>query len=149
MKAGNSLATAASQPRPRRELTSVQLVARMHARERVATMRLRARRIRRSVVALAATVFTATFLVVYVQMASGHDPALTAAVKRSAAASGSGSKPASDKSSASSSAASSPAGESAAPSSTGSTASGESSSAGSSSSGESSGGSSAVTTRQS
>ena len=45
-------------------------------------MRRRARRIRRSVAGLAATVFIGVFLVVYVQLASGHDPALVAAAAR-------------------------------------------------------------------
>lgn len=49
-------------------------------------MRRRARRIRRAVVGLAVALFAATFLVVYVQLASGHDPALVAnAAKRRAA----------------------------------------------------------------
>jgi hypothetical protein len=47
-------------------------------------MRRRARLIRRSVTGLAAALFSAIFLVVYVQLASGHDPALSAAAKRSA-----------------------------------------------------------------
>lgn len=45
----------------------------------------RARRIRRTVAALAATLFATAFLIVYVQLASGHDPALLAnAAKRRA-----------------------------------------------------------------
>ena len=38
-------------------------------------IRRRTRRIRRSVAALAMTLFAVAFLVVYVQLASGHDPA--------------------------------------------------------------------------
>ena len=46
-------------------------------------MRRRARRIRRAVAALAVTLFASAFLIVYVQLASGHDPALAAnAAKR-------------------------------------------------------------------
>ena len=45
-------------------------------------MRLRARRIRQTVAGLAVALFSAAFLTVYVQLASGHDPALTAAAKR-------------------------------------------------------------------
>jgi hypothetical protein len=48
-------------------------------------MRLRARRIRRVVAGLAVTLFATAFLIVYVQLASGHDPALVAnAAKRHA-----------------------------------------------------------------
>jgi hypothetical protein len=47
-------------------------------------MRLRARRIRQTVAGLAVALFSAAFLTVYVQLASGHDPALTAAAKRRA-----------------------------------------------------------------
>jgi hypothetical protein len=46
-------------------------------------MRLRARRIQRAVAGLALTLFVTAFLIVYVQLASGHDPALVAnAAKR-------------------------------------------------------------------
>jgi hypothetical protein len=45
-------------------------------------MRRRARRIRRSVAAFSATLFAVAFMVVYVQLASGHDPALLADAKR-------------------------------------------------------------------
>jgi hypothetical protein len=51
------------------------------ANDRRAELRWRARRIRRSVVAIAAVLFTTLFLVVYVQLASGHDPALSASSK--------------------------------------------------------------------
>ena len=47
------------------------------ASSRRAAMRRRATRIRRSVAGLSLGVFTAAFLAVYVQLASGHDPALT------------------------------------------------------------------------
>jgi hypothetical protein len=56
------------------------------AQERRQTMLLRARRIRRSVAALAAALFSLAFLVIYVQLASGHDPALLANAKRASAA---------------------------------------------------------------
>jgi len=56
-------------------------------------IRRRTRRIRRSVAALAMTLFAVAFLVVYVQLASGHDPALVAnAQKRAASAGGIGSE---------------------------------------------------------
>jgi hypothetical protein len=45
-------------------------------------MRLRARRIRQGVAGLALALFSAAFLTVYVQLASGHDPALVAATNR-------------------------------------------------------------------
>jgi hypothetical protein len=51
------------------------------AASRRAELRLRARRIRRAVAAGAAVVFVALFLVVYVQLASGHDPALSHTAK--------------------------------------------------------------------
>ena len=44
-------------------------------------MRRRARRIRRAVAGSAAALFVAAFLGVYVQLASGHDPALDSAAK--------------------------------------------------------------------
>jgi len=52
------------------------------ARQKLIAMRRRARRIRRLVAGLAAATFIAAFLAVYVQLASGHDPALSAAAKR-------------------------------------------------------------------
>ena len=54
------------------------------AGERREALRRRARRIRRTVAAFAASLFSAAFLVVYVQLASGHDPALVANAKRAA-----------------------------------------------------------------
>jgi hypothetical protein len=62
--------------------------ARAIADERRHAMRRRARRIRRSVTGLALALFLSAFLVVYTQLATGHDPALTAnAARRSAASS--------------------------------------------------------------
>ena len=55
------------------------------ARERRDAIRRRGRRIRRTVAAVAVTLFAAAFLVVYVQLASGHDPALVANAERRAA----------------------------------------------------------------
>jgi len=52
---------------------------------RRAALARRVRRIRRSVAGLALATFTAAFLTIYVQLASGHDPALTANSKRRAA----------------------------------------------------------------
>jgi hypothetical protein len=49
-------------------------------------IRRRTRRIRRSVAGLAVALFSAAFLVVYVQLASGHDPALVANATRRAGA---------------------------------------------------------------
>ena len=49
-------------------------------------MRLRARRIRRTVATGGAGLFATAFLGIYVQLASGHDPALTAAAAKRAAA---------------------------------------------------------------
>lgn len=47
-------------------------------------MRLRARRIRRTVATGGAALFATAFLGIYVQLASGHDPALTSAAARRA-----------------------------------------------------------------
>jgi hypothetical protein len=67
--------------------TAEQLRAKALAGSRREAMRLRARRIRRAVAGFAVTLFVTAFLIVYVQLASGHDPALTAnAAKRRAAA---------------------------------------------------------------
>jgi hypothetical protein len=63
--------------------------ARALAGSRRAAMRRRERRIRRSVAAFAATLFCAASLMVYVQLASGHDPALVANARHLAAASAS------------------------------------------------------------
>lgn len=62
------------------------LSARTLAASRREAMRGRARRIRRSVLGLSLGIFTAAFMAVYVQLASGHDPALTAAARARAAA---------------------------------------------------------------
>lgn len=58
------------------------------ARERLAVRRRRIHRIRAAVATAAVSVFIALFGTIYVQMASGHDPALTthAAMTRSASA---------------------------------------------------------------
>ena len=113
-------------------------------------MSRRARRIRRSVASLAAVIFSTAFLVIYVQLASGHDPALVANAKRTATTStdsGSAKASTTSASTGSSTTESTPT-----PSTTSSTGSnfGESSSGSStSSSEESSSGASAVTTSQS
>jgi hypothetical protein len=63
--------------------TPEQLQARALAKARLEVMRRRARRIRRAVASLAVALFATAFLIVYVQLASGHDPALVAnAAKR-------------------------------------------------------------------
>ena len=60
--------------------------ARAQAARRLATMRTRATRVRRGIAAFTALVFVCAFLVVYVQLVSGHDPALAAGAKREAGA---------------------------------------------------------------
>jgi hypothetical protein len=62
-----------------------QLRAKALVRGRRAAMRRRARRIRRSVATFAAALFSTAFLVIYVQLASGHDLALAANAKRARA----------------------------------------------------------------
>ncbi len=60
------------------------LDARTLARAKREGLRRRTRRIRRSVLGVAAVAFVTAFLIIYVQLASGHDPALS---KRGAATS--------------------------------------------------------------
>jgi hypothetical protein len=68
------------------DLTAAQLQARAIASGRREAMRQRATRIRRAVASLSIALFATAFLIVYVQLASGHDPALVAnAAKRRAA----------------------------------------------------------------
>jgi len=55
------------------------------ARAKREQMRLRARRIRRTIAAGGAGLFATAFVGIYVQLASGHDPALAAAAARRAA----------------------------------------------------------------
>jgi len=67
--------------------------ARALARSRRDAMRRRLHRIRRGIAGLTAALFATAFLVVYVQLASGHDPALstkaaTTAIGTSASSSG-------------------------------------------------------------
>jgi len=71
-------------PHPQQEpqLTAKQLQGKAIARAKLEAMRGRARRIRRYVAGTAGALFVAAFLGVYVQLASGHDPALVAASKR-------------------------------------------------------------------
>jgi type IV secretory pathway TrbL component len=57
------------------------------ARAKREAMAARARRIRRWVAGTTVTLFVVAFLVVYVQLASGHDPALTANAERRASSS--------------------------------------------------------------
>ena len=118
-----------------------QLGGRALARQKLIAMRRRARRIRRLVAGLAAATFTVAFLAVYVQLASGHDPALSAAAKRSSASGAHQSSASARESSSSSS--------SGGKSSSSSSSGGESSASSPSGSGESSSGPSAVTTAQS
>ncbi len=73
--------------RPPAPPTPAQLQARARAAAHRDGLYRRARRIRRSVASLAAVLFSTAFLVIYVQLASGHDPALVANAKRAASAS--------------------------------------------------------------
>ena len=139
-------------PSPRRPArdTTEQLDPKALAASRREAMRRRAFRIRRSVTGLALALFTAAFVGIYVQLASGNDPALTSAAKRHAtttstsAASTATSGSESSSGSTSSGEASGEGGESS--SSTGEESSSESTSAGTEASSESP---SAVTTSQS
>ncbi len=72
--------------RPPAPPTPEQLQARARAAAHRDGLYRRARRIRRSVASLAAVLFSTAFLVIYVQLASGHDPALVANAKRAASA---------------------------------------------------------------
>ena len=65
-----------------REREAARLRTAALARRHRDALHRRARRIRRSVAGLAMTLFMCAFLVVYVQLASGHDPALVAAARR-------------------------------------------------------------------
>jgi cytoskeletal protein RodZ len=125
--------------RPDRD-SAEQLDAGTLARSRRKALRGRARRIRRSIAASAAVLFCALFLVVYVQLASGHDPALSAASKNTATA-GKVTAKASESSSSST--------QSSGTESTGTESSGTKSSSTESTGGESSSSPSAVTTKQS
>ncbi len=66
---------------------SSRLGARQLAQAKREAMARRAKRIRVWVAATTASLFLAAFLVVYVQLASGHDPGLVASAQRRAAAS--------------------------------------------------------------
>ena len=132
-------------PRRRSGQGPGQLDGRALARQKLAAMRRRARRIRRLVAGLAVATFTAAFLAVYVQLASGHDPALSAAAKRSSTSAAHQSGAAHQ----SSNTARESSGSSASESSGSSASGGESSASSSSGSGESSSAPSAVTTAQS
>jgi hypothetical protein len=68
-----------------RDLSPEQLSARTLARERRDALRRRTRRIRRTVAGLATSLFCAAFLGIYVQLASGHDPALSSHPDRTTA----------------------------------------------------------------
>jgi hypothetical protein len=63
-----------------------QLTGRARADSRRAAIRRRTLTIRRSVAAVAAALFSAAFLTLYVQLASGHDPALAKAAKHATSA---------------------------------------------------------------
>jgi hypothetical protein len=61
--------------------------ARRLVRARLAAKRQRARRIRQTVLAFSVAVFVAMFATIYVQLASGNDPALSASSKKAAVSS--------------------------------------------------------------
>jgi hypothetical protein len=126
----------------RSQRTTEQLDARALARRHRAALRRRTLRIRRSVAGLTLALFAAAFLIVYVQLASGHDPALVANAARRAEANA-----ASESSTTSTNSESSTSGE--ATTSSSSSGSETSSESRSPESGESSAGASAVTTSQS
>ncbi|MCW3027079.1 MAG: hypothetical protein JWN81_290 [Solirubrobacterales bacterium] len=129
-------------------LSPEQLDARALARSRRSAMRRRVHRIRRGIAGLAAALFSAAFLAVYVQLASGHDPALSTKKGTTAASTSIVAGTAASKSTAEKSAAEKRA---TAESSTSSSSASKESSSESSSAGskESSQGTSAVTTSQS
>jgi len=126
------------------------LDARTLARAKREGLRRRTRRIRRSVLGVAAVAFVTAFLIIYVQLASGHDPALS---KRGAATSKTAATAADRRKQASAVRSSSSGTESSSNGTESSSSGAESSSGGaaesSSGSTESSGSSSSVTTSQS
>jgi hypothetical protein len=67
-----------AEPRRKSAPDAARLDAKALARSRRDALRRRAHRIRRSVAAVSAALFVAAFLAIYVQLASGHDPALAA-----------------------------------------------------------------------
>ena len=75
----------ATPPTPSQPAGGGRLDPRDLARAKRDAMAVRARRIRRWVAGSALTLFVVAFLIVYVQLASGHDPALTANGERRAA----------------------------------------------------------------
>ena len=90
---GGGAAVSPARRQRRAEPRTARMDARELARAKRDALARRARRIRRSVAAATVAMFVAVFLVVYVQLASGHDPALVAnAEKRAAAASRTASK---------------------------------------------------------
>ena len=104
--------------------------AKAAGRAKLAERRLRTRRLRRNVIAIAATLFVAVWGVIFVRLVTGHDPVLSAKAQTVAATSGSSSSTTSSGS-------------------TGSTSGATSSGSGDTSSGSSSSGLSSVTTQQS
>lgn len=79
-----SVSTPAAEPRHSHERAGAHRDARALARSHRDSVRRRARRIRRSIAGLAVVLFALAFLVVYVQLASGHDPALVANAEKRA-----------------------------------------------------------------
>jgi hypothetical protein len=125
--------------------TAEQLDARALARRHREALRRRTLRIRRSVAGLALALFAAAFLTVYVQLASGHDPALVAnAARRAEAAAETASESSGAGESTAATGSSAGGGES-----SGEAGSESSSESSSSENGEASAGASAVTTSQS
>jgi hypothetical protein len=78
--------TSSDTPTPRHDpdVTARQTQAKALANSHRQALHQRARRIRRRVASAGLALFTAAFVGIYVQMASGHDPALTTASHRSA-----------------------------------------------------------------
>jgi hypothetical protein len=66
------------------DATAMQTQAKALANNHREALNQRARRIRRRIASAGLALFTAAFVGIYVQMASGHDPALTAASHRGA-----------------------------------------------------------------
>jgi uncharacterized iron-regulated membrane protein len=69
-----------------REHSTARMDAKALARARRDALHARTRRIRHAVAGMAVTLFVLVFAVVYVQLASGHDPALVANARKHAIA---------------------------------------------------------------
>jgi hypothetical protein len=65
-----------------RVTSQAETTTRRMVRERLRAQRLRVRRIRRTVLTCGAAVFAALWMAIYVQLATGHDPALAGVTHR-------------------------------------------------------------------